>query len=403
MPGIGIYIAINKRKGGIWTPQSIASKLLYWGKVSEISGGRMANKVTGATDYITVGGSAGSYTFQVPNTAPYITADTDYIWFNTEAGQRTTTEAELIGYDLPRTPVKYDNTTPNAIREILILKAGQTLTSAELDSLHTYMELSIYWSGIWNDYGFPKENRNGQQLWIPEVFPVVENASVENAAKTVIEINFDSNLDEDFTPDVSAFVTSPSKTITNVDVTGAVVSLTVSVAFAYGDVITVSYTKPASNYLRSEDGTRVVSFTGQDVTNNIANPYGNEVIANGTFDSGLKWTAAGGWSISDGRANYNDVTNASSLKQIYTDNLINIKLSTNYKLEFDIIDYPLRLYVLDSSGDTPYILSTVYAVGHHTLTFTTPSGSAHRGISFYAYTADSGAGKLDNVSLKEIL
>jgi hypothetical protein len=175
---MGIAIAIGNRIGngssGGWTPKSIESKLLYWGKISEITGGTMPNKV--GTDHIDIGGSAGTYTFQVPNTAPYIAADTDYIWFKTDASQRTTTEAELVGYDLPRTPVKYDDDTPNLIREIIILKDGEVLTTSELNHVFDYMSLPVEWNNDTNHYGHIKSNRIGQNLWTAEsLFPITLN------------------------------------------------------------------------------------------------------------------------------------------------------------------------------------------------------------------------------------
>jgi hypothetical protein len=149
-----------------FTPAYINAKMLFWGKVSEIAAGKMPNKVTGATDVLTVGGSEGTYTFQCPDTAPYIAADTDYIWFKTDETLRTVTEAELVGYDFPRTLVKYDNTTPYAIREIIILLDGATLTTAEENLLRDYMELSIWWSDILSDHGVVKGNRGvGQSIW----------------------------------------------------------------------------------------------------------------------------------------------------------------------------------------------------------------------------------------------
>ena len=182
MPGISITrVAIGLGiASGRWTPVQIESKLLYWGKVSEITGGTMPNKVTGATDHIDIGGSAGTYTFQVPNTAAYIAADTDYIWFKTDTTPRTTTEAELVGYDLPRTPVKYDDDTPNLLREIIILKAGETLTASERDFLFAYMWLPIMWDNAWNDYGHSKDNRSPieQKLWTPESVGLPEQASI---------------------------------------------------------------------------------------------------------------------------------------------------------------------------------------------------------------------------------
>ena len=66
------------------------SEVLFFGEISKITGGRLYNQKSGATDYLTVGGSAGSYTCQCPNTAPCRSADTEYIWFNTDASQSTT-------------------------------------------------------------------------------------------------------------------------------------------------------------------------------------------------------------------------------------------------------------------------------------------------------------------------
>ena len=150
-----------------WTPQNIAAKVLFWGKYADISGGEMPNLL--GTDALTVAGSAGAETYQCPNTAPYIAADTDYIWFKTDETQRTTTTAELVGYDLQRTPVKYDNDTPNALREIVIFKAGESLTESEVNSLHRYLQLPILWSGVLNANGSIKDNRVGQNLWTPEI------------------------------------------------------------------------------------------------------------------------------------------------------------------------------------------------------------------------------------------
>jgi hypothetical protein len=147
-----------------WSHQS---EVLFFGLYSEISGGQMPNKVTGATDFLTVGGVAGSYTFQAPNTAAYIAADTDYIWFKTDASQRTTTEAELIGYDLQRTPVKYLDNAPNSIEAIMILSSA--IEGDKLNKLFRDLHLPLLWNGVVNGSGYIKSNRLGQNLWTPEI------------------------------------------------------------------------------------------------------------------------------------------------------------------------------------------------------------------------------------------
>jgi hypothetical protein len=168
MPGISVSripIGFNKGSGGGLSP-SVLAKALYYGRIADISGGEMTNLVTGATDYITVGGSAGSYTFQVPQTAAYANADTDYIWHSTSLAWRTVTQAEMVGYDFPRTPVKFDDDSPNSIREVLILKAGETLTAEELINVHHTFRLPILWSGVWVDEGYEKSNRGIAQQYI---------------------------------------------------------------------------------------------------------------------------------------------------------------------------------------------------------------------------------------------
>lgn len=146
---------------------------MFWGKVSEIAEGQMPNKITGATDFLTVAGSP--YTFQVPNTAPYIAADTDYIWFKTDASQRTTTTAELIGYDFSRTIVKYLDVSPYTLEEVIILKSGQVLTTDEMNKLRDYAHLSTWWDGTLSLYGYTKGNRAAERsIWTPEVVDIVD-------------------------------------------------------------------------------------------------------------------------------------------------------------------------------------------------------------------------------------
>lgn len=153
-----------------WSHQS---EVLFFGLYSEIADGKMPNKVIGATDYLTVAGVAGSETYQCPNTAAYIAADTDYIWFKTDETQRTTTTAELIGYDLQRTPIYYLDDAPNSIIAIMILKSGETLSVTKIDKLHKDFHLPIMWDNAWNDNGREKSNRSDteQILWTPE--PVI--------------------------------------------------------------------------------------------------------------------------------------------------------------------------------------------------------------------------------------
>lgn len=158
---------------------SVVAKLLYRGLNSEIAAGHMPNKV--GSDYLTVSGSAGSETYQAPNTTAYKNADTDFIWFKTDASIRTTTTAELIGYDLPRTWIKYDNVTPYAIREILIPKVGETFTTAEMNNIRDYCQLSRWWDGTLSFHGVIKGNKPLQQQyeWVAETVSVSASGGTE--------------------------------------------------------------------------------------------------------------------------------------------------------------------------------------------------------------------------------
>jgi uncharacterized repeat protein (TIGR02059 family) len=139
--------------------------------------------------------------------------------------------------------------------------------------------LSLWWSGVLSSYGNIKGNRYiAKSIWTPDaiVNPTVSTATVEDNAKSNLPITFNHTLNVSYVPDVSAFavlVNGSARGVNSLTVSGAVVNLTLASACAYGDTITVSYTKPASNYLRDNTtGGSVASFSGQTVTNNIMIP-----------------------------------------------------------------------------------------------------------------------------------
>jgi hypothetical protein len=172
-----------------WKAQT---EVLFFGLYSDISGGQMPNKVDDGATYLTVAGSAGSETYQCPNTAPYIAADTDYIWFNDDGTQRTTTTAELIGYDLQRTPVRYEDDAPNTIQAIMILKSGETITGTLRDKMFRDFRLSPWWDDSFNDYGRIKSNRSGEQLlWTPELTGTIIDTFTDDDAVTLASHTMD--------------------------------------------------------------------------------------------------------------------------------------------------------------------------------------------------------------------
>lgn len=184
---IGVPFSAPFSWASYWSHQS---EVLFFAETKNIADGKLYNQKFGATDYLTIGGTVGSYTFQCPNIAPYIAADTDYIWFKTNAVQRTTTTAELIGYDFARTIVKYDNTSPYVLREIIIL--SEALTTAEMNHLRDYADLSIWWNNTLSFHGSTKQNRTSQQsVWTPELtgFKMAQNFTARMSVTPITAVN----------------------------------------------------------------------------------------------------------------------------------------------------------------------------------------------------------------------
>ena len=115
--------------------------------------------------------------------------------------------------------------------------------------------------------------------------PQPVSASVENADKDKVVILFNKQLDDTSTPATTDFVLT-GKTITDVAISTYKVTLTVSVAYAFGDTIDVDYIKPVANMLIDVlESDEVASFSNLAVTNNITNPlpvYVSSVIENDT-------------------------------------------------------------------------------------------------------------------------
>lgn len=106
--------------------------------------------------------------------------------------------------------------------------------------------------------------------------PLTVSAEVTQADPDKVAITFDQALLDTSVPATTAFALA-GKTISNVAIVGAVVTLTVTVTYEYGDTITVDYTKPGANQLKALiGGGQVASFSGQVVTNNITHPLAIE-------------------------------------------------------------------------------------------------------------------------------
>jgi len=110
-----------------------------------------------ATNYIPQTSTAS---FKLQNDSDLIIADApDHLWFNPAGNLKVVTPQLLYDPDYTRTIVLCGHASPYNIYAIGILRSGVILTSAQLDQLHHDFELWLFWSGIWNDNGFWKDNK----------------------------------------------------------------------------------------------------------------------------------------------------------------------------------------------------------------------------------------------------
>jgi len=95
---------------------------------------------------------------------------------------------------------------------------------------------------------------------------VVQNTNPFRIAATWAE-----NLDQSYTPAASSFsISGAGRGVSSVTLGGgALVNIIADLAFSYGESITLSYTKPAVNFLRETNGTPIESFSNFAVTNSM--------------------------------------------------------------------------------------------------------------------------------------
>jgi uncharacterized repeat protein (TIGR02059 family) len=121
---------------------------------------------------------------------------------------------------------------------------------------------------------------------VPDV-PVYQSASVENSTPSVIDVTYSLTL-ANVVPAASAFniqVNSVARNVASVSISGNKIHLTLASAIISGDIITLSYTKPASNPLQTTSGGQAASFSANSVTNNClaAIPvYSTAIVENST-------------------------------------------------------------------------------------------------------------------------
>jgi uncharacterized repeat protein (TIGR02059 family) len=102
--------------------------------------------------------------------------------------------------------------------------------------------------------------------------PTYVSSSVENATPGLLELVYNLSLAA-IVPSKSSFtvkVNSVIRSISSVVISGTKVQLNLASPVAFGDIITVDYTKPSTNPLQTTSGGQAASFIGQAVTNRVA-------------------------------------------------------------------------------------------------------------------------------------
>jgi hypothetical protein len=107
----------------------------------------------------------------------------------------------------------------------------------------------------------------------PQALPVYQSSVVENAAPSLLVMTYNLIL-ANVVPSASAFLVSVNsviKIVNRVDISGTNVQLTMASPIVNGDVVTVSFTEPASNQLQTASGAIAANVRNQPVINNCIN------------------------------------------------------------------------------------------------------------------------------------
>lgn len=208
--------------------------------------------------------SNNTFNYKAMGSVPHFEIATDVIVSNNDFVSLDVTELMR-----PRKP---DGSLPDV--DFLKLTTGSdlidagTLTLPDIDGIRYYTPRKNYGSAP--DMGY-SEYVTGSI--IPPT-PTFLFGSVQNATPSNLEMTFSLTL-QNVVPATPAFtvkVNASTVDVTNIAISGTKVTLILATPVIFGDVITVAYAKPATNFLRGTEGGEVASFTARTVTNNLVIP-----------------------------------------------------------------------------------------------------------------------------------
>jgi uncharacterized repeat protein (TIGR02059 family) len=283
-----------------------------------ISGARQANGSLPGLDFLKLASNSDLIDKGIDEGLTYTGSAPDLGWFESSYGSGS-----------PATPVYASSSIANATPSILemtynstlanivpvasaftvqVNSAARTVSSVSISGTKVLLTLAspvVYGNAVTVAYTKPASNpiqtsSGGLAASITArsvtnnvaaavLIPVYISSSVTNATPAVLEIIYNSTL-ASIVPAASAFsvmVNSATRTVSSISISGTKVMLTIASPVVNGNVVTVSYIKPATNPIQTSSGGQAASFTAQSVTNNVAAAvlipvYTSSSVANAT-------------------------------------------------------------------------------------------------------------------------
>jgi uncharacterized repeat protein (TIGR02059 family) len=103
--------------------------------------------------------------------------------------------------------------------------------------------------------------------------PVYTSSIVENATPALLVVTYDLDLNSLIIPAAASFkvlINSVARVVNSVAVSAKKVMLTLASPIKYGDIISLSYTKPATNTLQTTSGGEAATISSKSVLNNLS-------------------------------------------------------------------------------------------------------------------------------------
>jgi Bacterial Ig domain/Secretion system C-terminal sorting domain/Putative flagellar system-associated repeat len=185
---------------------------------------------------------------------------------------KTFTEWQALGYDLHSVVVNpnFNNTT-------------DLIPTSRLDygiDLGSTWKTGLSTTAAWTAGSAPATaDQNGSWQVGARIYdassatPFYISSVVENITPNRLEMTYSISL-ANIVPAASAFnvqVNLVNRTVNSVSILNGKVRLTLAIPVVYGDIITVTYSKPANNPLQTSSGNQAASLTAQTVINNCIN------------------------------------------------------------------------------------------------------------------------------------